>query len=78
MIQLLGMERSPITVTLPDGKEIEGTAWETTPLSIAVSLSKSLADRTVIAKVKSAPGCFADDLYIFAEIVHRSMVFFLI
>ncbi len=49
------MERSPITVTLPDGKEIEGTAWETTPLSIAVSLSKSLADRTVIAKVLVNP-----------------------
>jgi threonyl-tRNA synthetase len=45
------MERCPITITLPDGKQIDGTAWETTPLAIAASLSKSLAERTVIAKV---------------------------
>ncbi|BEI85018.1 hypothetical protein CcaverHIS002_0504190 [Cutaneotrichosporon cavernicola] len=43
--------RSPITITLPDGKEIEGTAWETTPMDIAKGISTSLADRVIIAKV---------------------------
>jgi threonyl-tRNA synthetase len=36
---------------LPDGTVKEGTAWETTPLSIAVGIAKSLAERTVISKV---------------------------
>lgn len=45
--------REPITVTLPDGKQIQGTAWETTPLEIAKGISSSLADRTVIAKVNN-------------------------
>ncbi|WAQ98892.1 SYTC2-like protein [Mya arenaria] len=36
-------ERKDIKVTLPDGKVVEGKAWETTP--------QGLADNTVIAKV---------------------------
>lgn len=43
--------RVPIKVTLPDGRQMDGTAWETTPMSIAKSISNSLADRLVIAKV---------------------------
>lgn len=43
--------RTPITITLPDGKQVEGKAWETTPLDIAKGISTSLADRIVIAKV---------------------------
>ncbi|KAG1147112.1 hypothetical protein G6F37_002875 [Rhizopus arrhizus] len=43
--------REPITITLPDGSVKEGTSWETTPISIAVGIAKSLAERTVIAKV---------------------------
>eukprot|EP00842_Homolaphlyctis_polyrhiza_P005568 jgi/Hompol1/6011/HPOL_001462-RA len=43
--------RVPIEVTLPDGKIINGTAWETTPFEIAKSLSKSLSERVVISKV---------------------------
>ncbi|KAI7904124.1 uncharacterized protein BX663DRAFT_504060 [Cokeromyces recurvatus] len=43
--------REPITITLPDGSKKEGTSWETTPMSIAIEISKSLADRVVIAKV---------------------------
>lgn len=43
--------REPITVTLPDGNTKEGTSWETTPMSIALSIAKSLGDRIVIAKV---------------------------
>ncbi|KAL9541921.1 threonyl-tRNA synthetase [Mucor bainieri] len=43
--------REPITITLPDGTQKEGTSWETTPLSIALGIAKSLAERTVISKV---------------------------
>ncbi|KAI8063587.1 hypothetical protein BC940DRAFT_243122 [Gongronella butleri] len=43
--------RVPIKITMPDGSIKEGTAWETSPMSIAVAISKSLAERTVIAKV---------------------------
>ncbi|EDO31194.1 predicted protein, partial [Nematostella vectensis] len=41
----------PIKITLPDGKEIEGLSWKTTPYEIACSISQGLADNTVIAKV---------------------------
>ncbi|KAJ1301028.1 hypothetical protein OPQ81_003449 [Rhizoctonia solani] len=43
--------REPITITLPDGSTKEGKSWETSPMSIAAQLSKSLAERVVIAKV---------------------------
>ncbi|KAI8971845.1 hypothetical protein BDF20DRAFT_907413 [Mycotypha africana] len=43
--------REPITITLPDGSKKEGTSWETTPLSIAIEISKGLADRAIISKV---------------------------
>ncbi|KAJ2155877.1 threonyl-tRNA synthetase [Coemansia sp. RSA 552] len=43
--------REQITITLPDGTEREATSWETTPMDIANSISKSLAKRLVIAKV---------------------------
>ncbi|EPX72358.1 cytoplasmic threonine-tRNA ligase Trs1 [Schizosaccharomyces octosporus yFS286] len=43
--------REEIDVTLPDGKVIKATSWETTPLEVATSISKGLAERTVIAKV---------------------------
>eukprot|EP00760_Papus_ankaliazontas_P011669 PhM_4_TR14946/c0_g1_i1/m.72316/K01868/TARS, thrS; threonyl-tRNA synthetase len=41
----------PITVTLPDGKTMEATAWSTTPLEIAKRISNSLPDKIVVAKV---------------------------
>ncbi|KAK0179484.1 hypothetical protein PV327_005233 [Microctonus hyperodae] len=40
-----------ITVTLPDGKEVIGQCWRTTPYDIAKGISQGLADNTVIAKV---------------------------
>ncbi|CAH1164249.1 unnamed protein product [Phaedon cochleariae] len=40
-----------ITVTLPDGKPIEATAWKTTAYDVAKGISSGLADNTVIAKV---------------------------
>lgn len=36
---------------MPDGSTKEGISWETTPLSLAADISKSLAERTIIAKV---------------------------
>ena len=43
--------RVAIRVTLPDGKVVEGVSWQTTPLSIAESISKGLAAACVVAKV---------------------------
>lgn len=42
----------PITVTLPDGKAMEGVSWQTTPMDIAASISKSLAKKVVVARVE--------------------------
>lgn len=41
----------PIAVTLPDGAVKEGVKGVTTPLDIANQISKSLAKKTVVAKV---------------------------
>ncbi|KAF9308321.1 threonyl-tRNA synthetase [Podila horticola] len=43
--------RDPILITMPDGSIREGIAWETSPMDIAKAISKSLAERIVIAKV---------------------------
>ena len=48
----IAQPREEITVTLPDGSERKGKTWETSPLDVAKELSKSLADRVVIAKVR--------------------------
>lgn len=52
MFVYTGMPRESITITLPDGSTREGKSWETTPMSVALSISKGLADKTVIAKVR--------------------------
>lgn len=44
-------EPRTIKVTLPDGKEVEGQAWKTTPYDVAKGISQGLADATVVAKV---------------------------
>lgn len=41
----------PIKVVLPDGSEKPGIKNATTPLDIATSISKSLAKKTIVAKV---------------------------
>lgn len=46
------LERKPIKVTLPDGKVIDGTAWETSPLAIATGISKGLANAACVASVR--------------------------
>jgi threonyl-tRNA synthetase len=43
--------REPITITLSNGNIKEGKGWETTPAAIAREISKSLFERTVIARV---------------------------
>jgi threonyl-tRNA synthetase len=48
---LAAKDVKPIKVKLPDGKEIAGESWRTTPYNIAEGISKGLADNTVIAKV---------------------------
>ena len=42
---------TPIKVSLPNGEQMDGQAWRTTPYSIAAQISKGLADNAVIAKV---------------------------
>jgi threonyl-tRNA synthetase len=49
--RLAAKPRVPIKVTLPDGKVVEGVAWETTPLAIAEGISKGLAATIVVAAV---------------------------
>ena len=46
------LDKPPISVTLPDGKVIEGSAWVTSPLDIATSISKGLAQAVCVASVK--------------------------
>ena len=43
--------QEPIVITLPDGKQIEGQSWKTTPYEVALGISKGLADNAVISKV---------------------------
>jgi hypothetical protein len=45
------MPREEITITLPDGKKLTGTSWETTPLELAAQLSASLSQKAIIAKI---------------------------
>ncbi|EOD21606.1 threonine-tRNA ligase, partial [Emiliania huxleyi CCMP1516] len=49
---LEALPKPPITVTLPDGKAIEGKAWETSPLDIASGISKGLASATCVASAR--------------------------
>lgn len=49
--KLAAKEPSPIKITLPDGKEVEGQSWRTTPYQVAQGISQGLADNAVIAKV---------------------------
>ena len=43
--------REVITITLPDGKEVPGTSWSTTPYEVASGISKGLADNCIVCKV---------------------------
>ncbi|KAF2849391.1 threonyl-tRNA synthetase-like protein [Plenodomus tracheiphilus IPT5] len=43
--------REDISITLEDGKIIGGKSWETSPADIARNISKSLFERTVVARL---------------------------
>ena len=43
--------RETIQIALPNGNSKEGTSWETTPGAICREISKSLFERTVVARV---------------------------
>ncbi len=51
LLTLIELPRQPIKVTLPSGKELEAVSFESTPLSIAKSISNSLASSAVVARV---------------------------
>jgi threonyl-tRNA synthetase len=42
---------TPIKITLPDGKIVDGVAWKTTPYDIAKNISRNLAKEVIVAKV---------------------------
>lgn len=43
--------KTPIKISLPDGKQVDGECWKTTPYDIAKGISQGLADNCVVAKV---------------------------
>ena len=49
--RIAALPREAITITLPDGKEVPATSWETTPYEVAAGISKGLADNCVVCKV---------------------------
>lgn len=49
--ELAAKAKTPIKVTLPDGKIVDGTSWQTSPYDVARGISQGLADNTVIAKI---------------------------
>lgn len=49
--ELAKKPREPINISLPDGKVIVGQSWETSPADVARGISKSLFERTVIARI---------------------------
>jgi len=52
MTRLSTKTKRPMVVTMPDGKQIEGITWETTPMDIVKGVSNSLAKIAIIAKVE--------------------------
>ncbi len=48
---LAAQKSEPITITLPDGKEVAGESWKTTPYDVAMGISKGLADNAVVSRV---------------------------
>ncbi|XP_020600862.1 threonine--tRNA ligase, cytoplasmic-like [Orbicella faveolata] len=50
-VKIEAKEKTPIKITLRDGKVVDGLAWKTTPYEIASSISQGLADNTVVCKV---------------------------
>ncbi|XP_033214455.1 threonine--tRNA ligase 1, cytoplasmic isoform X2 [Belonocnema kinseyi] len=51
--ELASKQTQEIKITLPDGKEITGQSWRTTPYEVAKGISPGLADNAVISKVNN-------------------------
>lgn len=49
--EIAARPEQPISITLPSGEVKQGLAFKTTPLEVALSISKGLADSVVVAKV---------------------------
>lgn len=49
--ELAAKTRETITITLPDGRVVPGTSWETSPYAVAAGISQGLADATIVAKI---------------------------
>lgn len=49
----------PITITLPDGKTKEGEAFKTSPFDVARQISKQLAEKIIVTKVRYPDGRLA-------------------
>ncbi|GLV43432.1 Threonyl-tRNA synthetase [Carabus blaptoides fortunei] len=49
--ELAAKPKTDIKVSLPDGKVVDGVAWQTTAYDIAKGISQGLADNAVISKV---------------------------
>lgn len=52
--EVKGKELKKISITLPDGKIIKGQSWRTTPYEVACTISKKVADATVVSKVNGS------------------------
>ena len=51
-----------ITITLPNGSVKAGTSFKTTPLDVAKEISRSLAERVIVAKVKYTRKLVVDNI----------------
>uniref|UniRef100_H3AJS0 threonine--tRNA ligase n=1 Tax=Latimeria chalumnae TaxID=7897 RepID=H3AJS0_LATCH len=47
-------ESRPIQILLPDGKEVLGESWRTSPYHVALEISRGLAESAVVARVNSS------------------------
>lgn len=61
-VNIAALPDQEISVTLPDGSVKTGLAFKTTPLEIALSISKGLADSVIIAKVQYTQRFEADSV----------------
>ena len=52
LVYLLGFDRNPIKITLPDGAVKEGTSYESSPFTVAKGISSQLAKQIIVAKVR--------------------------
>jgi len=49
--ELADKKGKPIKITLPNGNVVDGRSFETTPLEVARSISKTLAEQSVVARI---------------------------